>query len=199
VSVDAKGEVHHYLVRAREALLWKLEGLGEYDLRRPLVPTGTNLLGLVKHLACCEVGYLGTSFGRPLDGFPDWWNSDADDPNADLYATPDESTEEIVGWYRRACEHSDRTIAELDADSLGTVGWWPQGHNQVSLHLIEAHLLAETSRHLGHADIVRELIDGAVGLRADVPNLPEQDAQWWAAHHDKVERLAREAASATAD
>lgn len=195
MAVDAKGEVHHYLVRAREALLWKLDDLGEYDLRRPLVPTGTNLLGLVKHLACCEVGYFGDSFGRPLDGFPDWWSEDEDDPNADLYATAEESSAEIIGWYRRACEHADRTIAELDADAVGTVAWWPEGSNRVSLHLIEAHMLAETSRHLGQADIVRELIDGAVGLRPTVSNLPERDAEWWQSYHDRVEHLARTAAS----
>ncbi|MBN9105108.1 MAG: DinB family protein [Propionibacteriaceae bacterium] len=195
MPVDAKGEVHHYLARAREALLWKLDGLGEYDLRRPLVPTGTNLLGLVKHLACCEVGYFGDSFGRPLDGFPGWWEEDEDDPNADLYATAEESSAEIIGWYRKACEHADRTIAELDADAIGTVAWWPEGHNQVSLHLIEAHMLAETSRHLGQADIVRELIDGAVGLRPGVSNVPRRDEAWWRTYHDKVEHLAREAAS----
>jgi hypothetical protein len=193
--IDAKGEVQHYLVRAREALLWKLDGLGEYDLRRPLVPTGTNLLGLVKHLASCEVGYFGDSFGRPLAGFPDWWGAD-DDPNADLYATAEESSAEIIGWYRKACEHSDRTIADLDADAVGTVPWWPEGSNQVSLHLIEVHMLAETSRHLGQADIVRELIDGAVGLRPEVASLPERDEAWWSAYHDKVEHLAQEAASA---
>lgn len=195
MAVDAKGEVHHYLVRAREALLWKLEGLSEYDVRRPLVPTGTNLLGLVKHLACCEEGYFGDTFGRPLDGFPDWWSEDEDDPNADLYAAADESREEIIGWYRKACEHADRTIAELDADAIGTVPWWPEGSNQVSLHLILAHMLAETSRHLGQADIVRELVDGAVGLRPEVSNLPPRDAEWWRAHHDKLEQLALQAAA----
>lgn len=196
MAIDAKGEVHHYLARAREAMLWKLEGLSEYDVRRPLVPTGTNLLGLVKHLACCEVGYFGDSFGRPLDGFPDWWSEDEDDPNADLYAAADESRAEIIGWYRRACQHADRTIAELGADAIGTVPWWPEGSNRVSLHLLEAHMLAETSRHLGQADIVRELIDGAVGLRPSVSNLPERDEAWWQAHHDRLEHLALQAASA---
>ena len=80
------------------------------------------------------------------------------------------------------------------ADALGTVGWWPPDANRVSLHLLIAHMVAETSRHLGHADIVRELIDGAVGLRPEVSNLPDGDAAWWAAHRDRVERLAREAA-----
>lgn len=197
MPIDAKGEAHHYLARAREALLWKLEGLGEYDLRRPLVPTGTNLLGLVKHLACTEVGYFGTSFGRPLDGFPYGWGGD-DDPNADLYALPQESSAEIIGWYRKACEHSDETIAALDSDAIGTVGWWPAEANRVSLHLLIAHMVAETSRHLGQADIVRELIDGSVGLRPGVTNLPERAAAWWTAHRDKVERLARQA-EATAD
>jgi hypothetical protein len=72
---------------------------------------------------------------------------------------------------------------------------WPDGANQVSLHLLLAHMLAETSRHVGQADIVRELIDGAVGLRPAVSNLPERDAAWWTTHHDNLERLARRAAS----
>ncbi len=65
---DPKAELLRYLQEGRDAMLWKLEGLGEYDVRRPLVPTGTNLLGLVKHLAGIELGYFGETFGRPWTG-----------------------------------------------------------------------------------------------------------------------------------
>src|ERR1700689_2210756 len=65
VMADLKEELHRKLKAGRAALLSRLEGLGEYDLRRPMTPTGTNLLGLVKHLAGLEYGYLGESPGRP--------------------------------------------------------------------------------------------------------------------------------------
>ena len=92
-----------------EALLWKLDGLSEYDVRRPLTPTGTNLLGLVKHVASVEAGYFGETFGRPF-GEPLPWFDDGAEPNADMWATADESREDIVGLYQRAWAHSDATI-----------------------------------------------------------------------------------------
>ncbi len=99
-EVDPKADLHRYLRVAREALLWKLEGLSEYDIRRPMVPTGTNLLGLVKHVASVEAGYLGDTFGRPSDESLPWLADDAE-PNADMWATEEESREQIVDLYRR--------------------------------------------------------------------------------------------------
>jgi hypothetical protein len=188
---DTKSHLHRYLQVAREAVLWKLDGLSEYDVRRPLVPTGTNLLGLVKHLASTELGYLGETFDRPHgEALP--WFEDGAEPNADMWATPQESPDEIVGLYHRAWAHGDTTIDALDLDSVGHVPWWPVERRQVTLHLVLVHLIAETHRHAGHADIVRELIDGEVGLRPDNDNLPEVDAAWWAGYHDRLERAARE-------
>jgi hypothetical protein len=66
IDADAKETLRRYLRSAREALLWKLEGRSEYDIRRPLTPTGTNLLGLVKHLSIVEAWYFGETFGRPF-------------------------------------------------------------------------------------------------------------------------------------
>ena len=68
--------------------MWKLEGLSEYDSRRPMTPTGTNLLGLVKHVASVELGYFGETFGRPFDE-PLPWSVGAE-ANADMWATADE-------------------------------------------------------------------------------------------------------------
>ncbi len=162
---DPKAELGRYLQIARDALLWKLDGLGEYDIRRPMVPTGTNLLGLVKHVASVEAGYLGDTFGRPFgEQFP--WFADDAEPNADMWATADESREQIVGLYHRVWEHSDETVAALELDAIGHVPWWPDEHSEVTLHRILLHMIAETDRHAGQADIVRELIDGAAGLRA---------------------------------
>jgi uncharacterized damage-inducible protein DinB len=190
---DAKAEFHMYLQRAREALLWKLEGLGEYDIRRPLTPTGTNLLGIVKHVAAVELGYFGPVFGRPTGISLPWADEDAE-PNADMWATPDESRAEIVDLYRRSWQLADKTIAELPLDAPGTVPWWGD-KGAVTLHRILVHMIAETQRHAGHADIVRELIDGAVGTRPG-DNVEAVDQAWWRDFHDRVEAAARSAANA---
>lgn len=187
---DPKDMLHRYLQQAREALLWKVEGLGEYDIRRPLVPTGTNLLGLVKHVASVEAGYLGDIFDRPSPESLPWFEEGAED-NADMWATADESRASIVELYRRVWVHSDETIAALTLDAPGLVPWWPEERKHVTLQTILVHLIAETNRHAGHADIVRELIDGAVGHRADNSNVPELDAQKWSEHRARLEETAR--------
>src|SRR5688572_28607394 len=171
-EVDLKNDLHHYLRRAREALLWKLDGLSEYDIRRPLTPTGTNLLGVLKHVDSVELGYFSDVFGRPADERLPWYDEDAE-PNADMWATPEESRDDIVGLYRRAWVHSDATIEALPLDAAGRVAWWPPERRDVTLHLILIHMIAETNRHAGHLDIVRELVDGAAGLRPGVSNLPD--------------------------
>jgi uncharacterized damage-inducible protein DinB len=192
VPSDPKDVLHRYLQAARDALLWKLDGLSEYDVRRPMVPTGTNLLGLVKHVASVEAGYFGDTFGRPLGEPLPWFEDDAE-PNADMWATADESREEIVGLYHRVWAHSDATIDALVLDAIGQVPWWPEERSEVTLHQILVHMIAETNRHAGHADIVRELIDGAAGLRADNDNMPPADATWWEGYRDRLERAAQEA------
>ncbi len=189
---DPKADLHRYLQLARDAVLWKLEGLSEYDVRRPLVPTGTNLLGLVKHLASVDVGYFGETFDRPF-GEPLPWLDDDAEPNADMWATADESREDIIGLYHRARAHSDATIDALPLDAVGHVPWWAPDRREVTLHRILIHMIAETNRHAGHADIVRELIDGAAGMRADVDNLPPFDRAQWADHRDRLESVARQA------
>ncbi|HSJ72655.1 MAG TPA: DinB family protein [Acidimicrobiia bacterium] len=187
-----KTHLKRYLQSGRDALVWKLDGLSEYDIRRPLVPTGTNLLGLIKHLACVEYGYFGDTFDRPYDDALPWWDDDAE-PNADMWATPDESRADIVDLYRRAWVHADATIDALDLDAVGNVPWWKSDRREVSLHQILIHVIAETHRHAGHADIVRELIDGAVGLRQGVSNLPDADPEWWDQYRQRLEDAARRA------
>ncbi|MGH7608678.1 MAG: DinB family protein [Candidatus Dormibacteria bacterium] len=187
-----KAALQRDLQDARESLIWKLEGLSEYDVRRPMVPSGTNLLGLVKHVATCELGYFGDTFGRPFEEQLAWFKDDAE-PNADMWATADESRERIVGLYRRAWTHADATINGLGLEAVGHVPWWPAGQNQVTVHRILVYMIAETNRHAGHADIVRELIDGATGWREGDESLPEGDHAWWAAYRDRLERVARDA------
>jgi hypothetical protein len=188
---DPKPVLRRYLRQARETMLWKLEGLSEYDARRPLVPSGTNLLGLVKHLAGLEIGYFGDTFGRPsaesLAPF------DESDPNADMFAAAGESREQIVSLYRRAWAHADASIDALELDAVGRVPWWPPERAEVTLHTVLVRMIAETNRHAGHADIVRELIDGSIGLRAGDASLPAGDRAWWESQRNRLERVAREA------
>jgi hypothetical protein len=190
---DPKATLHRYLQTGRHAVVWKLDGLSEYDVRRPLVPTGTNLLGLVKHLACVELGYFGETFGRP-SGEPNPWFDDNVEANVDMWATPDESREGIVALYQRACAHSDATIEVLNLNATGRVPWWADHNAEVTLHHILVHVTAETHRHAGHADLVRELIDGAAGYKADDSNLPFTEFAAWRDHWNRVEQAAQDAA-----
>lgn len=187
-----KADLLQYLQAARDALLWKLDGLSEYEVRRPLTPTGTNLLGLVKHVASVEFGYFGDTFGRPSgESLP--WFEDGAEPNADMWATLDESREQIIALYHRAWAHSDVTIHALPLDAVGYVPWWPEERREVTLHKVLVHMIAENHRHAGHADIVRELIDGVVGRRAGNDNMAPGDAAWWESYRSRLERVAREA------
>jgi Protein of unknown function (DUF664) len=192
MTEDPKGDLHRHLQAARDVLLWKLDGLSEYEVRRPLTPTGTNLLGLVKHVASVEFGYFGDTFGRP-SGEPLPWFEDGNEPNADMWATPDESREHIIALYHRAWAHTDSTIDSLPLDAVGHVPWWPEERREVTLHRVLVHMTAETHRHAGHADIVRELIDGVVGLRAGNDNMAPGDTAWWESYRSRLERAAKEA------
>jgi hypothetical protein len=188
----AKTDLHFYLRSARDALLWKLDGLPEYDVRRPLTPTGTNLLGLVKHAAGVELGYLGDAFGRPSgESLP--WLADGAEPNGDMWATAEESREDVTGLYRRAWAHADATMEALPLDTTGRVPWWPAGRDELTLHHAVVRVIADTHRHAGHADILRELIDGTVGMNETNTSLPSDDPAWWEAYRGRLERVAREA------
>lgn len=193
MASDPKEDLHRYLRTAREAIRWKVAGLPEYDVRRPLTPTGTNLLGLVKHLATCEAGYFGDCMGRKFGEELPWVEliESGEDPNADMFATADESREEILALYDRVALFCDTVISELPLDAPGVVPWWSEERKYVTLHLLLVHMIAETNRHAGHMDILREGLDGAAGLRDGMSNLPEQD---WTAYHERVEQVARKAA-----
>ena len=187
-----KAHLMRYLQSGREALVWKLDGLSEYDARRPMTPTGTNLLGIVKHVASVESEYFGVCFDRPFPEPLPWFTEEAE-VNADMWATADQSREDIVGMYRRVWAHSDATIEALDLDAPGNVPWWG-AEGSVTLHLVLVHMIAENERHAGHADIVREMIDGTAGLSKKYSNLPDRDAAWWAAYRERVEQAAKAAA-----
>lgn len=192
MSDDLKGFIVERLERLNASVLHKLDGLSEYDLRRPMTPTATSLLGVVKHLASVQAGYFGATFGRPFPRYDEMtWHSDPDaDPQDDLWVKASEPSEWVVGLYRDSWTHARQTFAELDLDAPGSVEWWSAP--SVTLGEVAVHMVDETARHAGHMDIVRELIDSAVGRREADPNI--LDGYDWPAYHARVEAAARAAA-----
>jgi hypothetical protein len=185
-----KEYLHSDLREIREVMLWKLDGLSEYDIRRPLTSTGTNLLGLVKHLSLSESRYFGEVFDRPFPEPVLRWD-DLGKRGTDMWAGEHETREQIISRYRRVWAHSDATIAALAIDSPGRVPWWPRPF--VKLFNILVHVLTETSRHAGHADILREQLDGAVGSHTEGTPRPERDTAFWESRCAEIERAARAA------
>ena len=187
----AKEYLHNDLRAVRETMIWKLEGLSEYDVRWPLTYTGTNLLGLIKHLSVSQAWYFGDVFGRP---FPGQWRR-WDDPAGQLdlmWAAADESRTEIVDRYRQSGRLSDATIAALDIDTPGRVPWWPRP--DVMLFNILVHVLTETHRHAGHADILREQLDGVAGFDPDMAWSSTGEMQaFWEHHRTAIEQAAKAA------
>lgn len=188
---ELKSYFQHYLQRGRDAVIWKLEGLSEYDVRRPMTSTGTNLLGLVKHLTYGEGWYFGNCFDRPFPEPLYDWSEDDPEPNSDMYASAEESREFIVSRFRRACAHADATIAALPLDAIGFVPWWPEDRAHASLARLLVHVAVETNRHAGHMDIIRELIDSRAGVSEVHSNLPDVDSDFWPSYCDRLESIAR--------
>lgn len=183
---DLKDELHAKLRAARAAVISKLDDLSEYDVRRPITASGTNLLGLVKHLVGCEHVYLGVAFGRtPPDALP-WYDDGSVWDGADMWAQEHETREYVVGLYERVCAHSDATIAALALDAPGSVPHWPEERRATTLGVLLVRMVEETARHAGHADICRELIDG-VGQ----PDRDEVgDAAYWDAYVARIQQAA---------
>lgn len=187
---DAKTALHHYLQGVREDLIWKLDGLSEREARMPRTATGTNLLGILKHCLNVEAGYFGPTFGRdfpspeelvPMSAFDD-------DPQADWYARADETKDGLIGLYRRVATFADQTIEQLPLDAPGQVPWWRPGGQDVTLHRIIIHVTCDLARHAGHADILREQHDAAVGLARGNTNIPPDYD--WPAYVSRLTKLA---------
>ncbi|SDT38976.1 Protein of unknown function [Friedmanniella luteola] len=179
--------LQRYLTEERRNLLSRLDGLSERDVRWPGTPTGTNLLGLVKHVASIELGYLGDVFDRP-SGIPLPWLDDDAEPDADLWATAEESRDDVLALHHAAAAHADATIDALDLDAPGVVPWWAPERRQVTLQQVLVHVVAETAHHAGHADVLRELLDGRAG--DDRGNLTARSPAEWAAHRRRLEAVA---------
>lgn len=174
------------LQQSREAVLGALDGLGEHDIRRPVTSSGTNLLGLVKHLAGIELGYLGDCVARPSPVVLPWDEDGSVWEGGDMWATAEESREYLVDLYRLAWSHSDESIRSLGLDAPASVAWWPEERRETTLGTLLVRVVAETARHAGHADVVREFIDGRGGSDHDDMG----DEAWWAAYRATIQRAA---------
>lgn len=183
---DLKAELHDKLREKRAELLAKLDGLSEYDVRRPLVPSGTNLLGLVKHLIGNEQVYLGTALGRPTPFVLPWVEDGSIWDGADMWARPEETREHLLDLYAQVNRHGDATIAALDLDAPASVPHWPEDRRATTFGFLLIRMVAETAHHAGHADICRELIDGQGPPDAD----DYGDAEHWAAYTAGVQAAA---------
>jgi len=154
---DERESLEAWLDYHRTTLLWKLEGLDDEQLRRVMVPSGVSLLGLVKHLTEVEHSWFVIRVGG-ID--EPWLWMREDDPDADFRIEPDESTEGVVRGYVAACTRSrgiSRGLASLD------VTFEHPRQGPTDARWVLNHMIEETARHNGHADILRELIDGSTG------------------------------------
>ncbi|WP_433286094.1 DinB family protein [Micromonospora sp. CA-244673] len=187
---DAKAALHHYLRATREDLIWKLDGLSEREARMPRTATGNNLLGVLKHCLNVEAGYFGPTFGRefptPEELVPEQVLEE--DPQADWYAREEETKDGLIDLYRRVGEFADQTIEQLPLDAPGQVPWWRPGGQDVTLQRIIIHVTCDLARHAGHADIMREQHDAAIGLRRESTNIP--DDYDWPAYVTRLTKLA---------
>ncbi|MEU8071520.1 MULTISPECIES: DinB family protein [unclassified Micromonospora] len=189
-SKDPKTALHHYLRAIRENLIWKLDGLSEREARLPRTATGNNFLGLLKHCLNVEAGYFGPTFGRefPNPGELVALEMFDADPQADWYAREDETKDGLIDLYRRVGAFADETIETLPLDAPGRVPWWYPGRQDVTLHQIIVHVCVDLARHAGHADIMREQHDAAIGLGRENRNVP--DGYDWPAYVSKLSALA---------
>ena len=146
--------VSAFLDYLRATMLWKLEGLSEEEATRRDEPSGLSLLGMVKHLAYVERSWFQRVFaGKEVD-FP-WTEAD---PDADWRVEPGETIASVVAFYEAECAVARGIVAGRGWDELAA-----DPGRQKSLGWILTHMVEETARHCGHADLLREAIDGATG------------------------------------
>ena len=181
-----KSDLGHYLQQARDSVVGALDGLSEYDVRRPLVPSGTNLLGLVKHLTGIELNYFGACVDRTPPVTLPWEEDGSIWEGADMWATPDQSREYLLDLYRTAWRHGDETLAVLPLDAPASVPWWPEERRETTFGHLVVRVVDETAHHAGHCDIVRELIDGRGG--GDHDDIGSEE--FWTTYVAKVQAAA---------
>ncbi|MDQ1665857.1 MAG: hypothetical protein QOH75_1888 [Actinomycetota bacterium] len=188
VGTGVASDLHRYLQQAREGLLSALDGLTEYDVRRPMTPSATNLLGLIKHVAGLELGYLGDCVGRPSPVQLPWVDDESIWDSADMWATAQETRNDMVALYHAAWKHSDQSIDQLGLDAPAQVSWWPEERRHTTLGSLLVRVVVETAQHAGHADILREMTDGRAGRDREGAG----DDAWRSRHLERVQQAADE-------
>ena len=175
-----------YLQQSRDAVVRGLDGLSEYDARRPLTPSGTNILGLVKHLTRNEASYLGDCVGRPSPLRLPWVEDGSIWDGADMWVSAEQSRDYILGLYRRAWAHSDASVRGLPLSAPAHVPWWPPERRDTTVGHLIVRVVAETAQHAGHIDILRERIDGRGGADHDAFG----DSGFWADYVARIQAAA---------
>jgi uncharacterized damage-inducible protein DinB len=161
LAADERTTLAQFLDFHRDTLLLKAEGLDAAQLSTRIPTSELTLAGLLKHLALVEDDWMQTRFlGRP-EAEP-WasapWDADRD---WEFHSAVDDDPDALRDLYRAACERSRATVASASLDDLSHAPGRDGRH--WSLRWILVHLIEETSRHNGHADLLREAIDGEVG------------------------------------
>ncbi|QDP94936.1 DinB family protein [Microlunatus elymi] len=186
-STPIRQDDRGYLQESRSQVLRCVDALDDYQLRHPMTPTGTNLLGVVKHLIGIEAGYLGACLGRRPFHLPLPWIADESaEPNRDMWATEDESRDYILDLYRQASAHSDAVLDEVGLLAAADVPWWPEESRATTAAALLSRVLKDTAMHAGQLQILRELIDGRAGSDRDDAG----DDDWWAAYCGRLEDVA---------
>jgi uncharacterized damage-inducible protein DinB len=155
-SGDEKTMLSAFLDRYRETMLWKLDGLTNEQASARLVPSATTLLGIVKHLAYVERGWFQMNFAGEPPNYP--WPEDEPDEDIDFRISTTDTIENIGSLYEQEIARSREIVAGASLDDVSK-----SKDRLRSLRWIMVHMIEETARHAGHADILRELTDGAIG------------------------------------
>lgn len=194
-STNATAEsLRRYLNSAREAIIWKCEDLSPKLARTPMTPTGTHILGIVHHLAITEYGYFTECLGRPvLDPYIQEV-LEIDDPQADFCPPEHFTMHDVLDLYRASIASAEQAFDELELDSPAEVPWWNLRRHTTVENLM-VHMISETARHGGHLDIVRELLDGQVGVMAQATNIPSFTPEQWRERHTALQRIADQSSS----
>ncbi|MBD1539332.1 DinB family protein [Arthrobacter sp. S13_S34] len=187
---DARGaQLREYLNDAREAILWKCEGLSDAQARTPLTPTGTHVMGLLLHLAVTESQYFISCFGREIENRVIQGVIEAEEAQADFLPPSNMTLADAVTIYRETTAAADAVLDELELDSPAVVPWWIK-HRHTTVERLLVHMIAESHRHAGHLDIVREQLDGFIGLRPSAPNIPDLTPDQWEEQRLRMNALA---------
>ncbi|MGO4297442.1 DinB family protein [Glutamicibacter sp. MCAF14] len=188
-KLDSLALLREYLNDAREAVLWKCEGLDDAQARTPMSSTGTHVMGLLLHLAVNEAGYFIACLGRKIQDPVIRSIIDSEDEQADFLPPPGMSLDDAISLYKETIAAADGVLDELELDSPAVVPWWNK-HRHTTVQRLLVHMIAESHRHAGHLDIVREQLDGFIGLRPSAPNLPELTPGQWEQQRLKLKSLA---------